>query len=435
MSPTLFAIYINDLAEEIKESGIGIDVDEGLVVSVLLYADDIVLLADSEDDLQSLLNIVHSWCTRWRLEVNLLKTNIMHVRKKQTPRAPFEFKLGDGRVDYCATYKYLGVTVNEHLNFEETTFEICESAGRALGGLITKMIKNGGFPLAVYSKLYESLVCSISDYGSEVLGFHEFSSLEKLHSRAIRAFIGVPRSTPVPGMRAELNWLEPRSRTQLRMVRMFHRISNLPESRLTKRILRWDFKISAEVNFATWSKEIENILCRNNLREIFVANIFDLTTTIKTLESSLLKKDLDKFHGQCQIMPKLRTYNRVAIFNAAKCYLTKPLSFIQRKFLAKLRLGVLGLRIETGRYERPRRLPEERICTQCNLGATEDESHFILHCPRHTLLRNNLLSNVSLEEFTNLNEYEKLKFLLNDPSIVKQSAQFIVNAFDNRAVD
>ena len=340
LSPTLFAIYINDLAEEIKESGIGIDVDEGLVVSVLLYADDIVLLADSEDDLQSLLNIVHSWCTRWRLEVNLLKTNIMHARKKQTPRALFEFKLGDGRVDYCATYKYLGVTVNEHLNFEETTFEICESAGRALGGLITKMIKNGGFPLAVYSKLYESLVCSISDYGSEVLGFHEFSSLEKLHSRAIRAFIGVPRSTPVPGMRAELNWLEPRSRTQLRMVRMFHRISNLPESRLTKRILRWDFKISTEVNFATWSKEIENILCRNNLREIFVANIFDLTTTIKTLESSLLKKDLDKFHGQCQIMPKLRTYNRVAIFKAAKCYIIKPLSFIQRKVLGKLRLGV-----------------------------------------------------------------------------------------------
>ena len=60
-------------------------------------------------------------------------------------------------------------------------------------------------------------------------------------------------------------------------------------------------------------------------------------------------------------MSKLRTYNRVAIFNAAKCYLTKPLSFIQSKFLAKLRLGVLGLRIETGRYERPRRLPEERI--------------------------------------------------------------------------
>ena len=296
--------------------------------------------------------------------------------------------------------------------------------------------------ISILSKLILSSVSllgghweAISDYGSEVFGFHEFQSLEKTHSRAIRAFIGVPRSTPVPGMRAEMNWLEPRSRTQLRMVRMFHRISNLPESRLTKKILRWDFKISREVNFATWSKEIENILSRNSLRELFVSNIFDLTTTIKSLQSSLLKKDLEKFHGQCQIMPKLRTYNRVAIFNSNKCYLTKPLSFIQRKFLAKLRLGVLGLRIETGRYERPRRLPEERICRQCTLGTTEDEAHFILHCPRHTLLRNDLLTNLSLEDFTNLNENEKLKFLLNDPTIVKQTAQFIVNAFDNREAD
>ena len=297
------------------------------------------------------------------------------------------------------------------------------------------MIKNGGFPLNVYSKLYESCVCSISDYGSEVFGFHEFTAIEKLHSRAIRAFIGVPRSTPVPGLRAEINWMEPRSRTQLKMIRMYHRLSNLPESRLTKKILRWDFKISADLNSATWSKEVENILDRNNLREIFSANIFDLTTTIKTLEGSLLKKDLEKFQGQCQIMPKLRTYIRVADFKADKIYLSKPLSFIQRKFLAKLRLGVLPLRIETGRYERPRRSPEERLCTQCSRGNTEDESHFLLDCPKHTLLRTELYSNIENEDFPDFTENEKLKFLLNDPSIVKQTAQFVASAYDNRDVD
>ena len=50
ISPTLFAIYINDLAEEIKDSGIGVKIDDDLIVSCLLYADDIVLLADSETD-------------------------------------------------------------------------------------------------------------------------------------------------------------------------------------------------------------------------------------------------------------------------------------------------------------------------------------------------------------------------------------------------
>ena len=48
---------------------------------ILLYADDIVLLADSETDLQSLLYLTEAWCKKWRLEINLSKTNIMHVLK------------------------------------------------------------------------------------------------------------------------------------------------------------------------------------------------------------------------------------------------------------------------------------------------------------------------------------------------------------------
>ena len=64
ISPTLFDIYINDLAEELKQSEIGIELDIGVIVSCLLYADDIVLLADKEDDLQALLNIVNDWCCR-----------------------------------------------------------------------------------------------------------------------------------------------------------------------------------------------------------------------------------------------------------------------------------------------------------------------------------------------------------------------------------
>ena len=434
LSPTLFAIFINDLAEEIKESGIGIDIDDDLIVNVLLYADDIVLLAKSEDDLQSLLNIVNSWCSKWRLEVNLLKTNIMHVRKKQARRVNFDFQFENGSVEYCDKYKYLGVTLNEHLDFEKTTFELCESAGRALGGLITKMIKNGGFPLNVYTKLYESCICSISDYGSEVFGFHEYNSIEKIQSRAIRAFIGVNKTTPIPGMKAEINWMEARSRTQIRMVRMYHRLVNLPETRLTKKIFRWDARVS-ELNFATWSSEIEDILSRNELRATFSANIFDLTSTLKTLENSLFRKDQIKFQTQCLNMPKLRTYNSIAKFKANNCYLTKPLSFIQRKFLAKLRLGVLGLRIETGRYERPKKAPEDRTCNQCTMGVPEDETHFLLFCTKHSLQRNNLFSNIVNENFQNLNSIEKLKFLLNNPSIVKQTAQFIVNAYNNRVID
>ena len=79
---------MNSLAEEIKEAGLGINIelDESApldLVSILLYADDIVCLSENETDLQSILVIIESWCKRWRLEVNLTKTNILHVRKQR----------------------------------------------------------------------------------------------------------------------------------------------------------------------------------------------------------------------------------------------------------------------------------------------------------------------------------------------------------------
>ena len=302
ISPTLFAIYINDLAEELKGSGIGIEIGEELVLSCLLYADDIVLLADSETDLQSLLNIVNVWCSKWRLEVNLLKTNVMHVKKQQCRRSGFNFIFEGEKLDYCENYKYLGIVINEHLNFEKSTQDLCEAAGRALSGIITKMIKNGGFPLNVYKILYESCVCSITDYGSEVLGFHEYSAREKIHTRAIRAFLGLSKNTPIPGMRAEMGWLEPRSRTQAKMIRMLHRLVCMPPNRLTKKIFLWDFNITVNSRLSTWGKETREILNRNNMNQIFQTSIFDLKSIIENLKTSLLIKDQQKIKNSapCQ---------------------------------------------------------------------------------------------------------------------------------------
>ena len=65
LSPTIFGIYINSLLTELKPSGIGVKVYEGEIINVLAYADDIVLLADKESDLQKLLVIVEEWCNKW----------------------------------------------------------------------------------------------------------------------------------------------------------------------------------------------------------------------------------------------------------------------------------------------------------------------------------------------------------------------------------
>ena len=70
LSPTLFCIY--DLAETLKRLNIGIKVN-GKNICVLLYADDIVLLAKNEKDLQTFLNTTHEWCSKWTLNINIEK--------------------------------------------------------------------------------------------------------------------------------------------------------------------------------------------------------------------------------------------------------------------------------------------------------------------------------------------------------------------------
>ena len=68
LAPLLFAIFINDLAIDMKNLNLGIEIAANEKISILVYADDIVLMADSEDELQKMLDTLNDWTTLWHLE-------------------------------------------------------------------------------------------------------------------------------------------------------------------------------------------------------------------------------------------------------------------------------------------------------------------------------------------------------------------------------
>ena len=57
LSPTLFSIFVKDFATGIKDMNVGLPIGDEQI-STLLYADDIVLLAENEDNLQKLLDFM-----------------------------------------------------------------------------------------------------------------------------------------------------------------------------------------------------------------------------------------------------------------------------------------------------------------------------------------------------------------------------------------
>ena len=443
LSPTLFAIFINDLATEIKDSNIGVILEEGLLINILLYADDIVLLAETEEDMQSLLFMVECWCKKWRLEVNLTKTNIMHFRPKRKNQSKFMFLFDKHTVQYCTSYRYLGANLNEFLDFSFTTKCQTDSAGRALGSIITKMIKNRGLPYNVYSILYDSCVTSISDYASEITGYTQYDHSVQLQTRAIRAFLGLPKNSCNMGVLSEVDWLLPEYRTRLKMVRQYSRLVRMENERLTKKVYLWDRSLNNGNVISSWSSEVKNTFYTCGLNGIFDANTsFAVKRTIQTIKEKFLQDQVEYLRLECEQQPKLRTFIKFKQYGLLPAYLTKPLTFFQRKHIAKIRLGSLALRIESGRYTRPRLEIHERLCPVCTESKIEqglppeieNEPHFLFSCDKYDILRANWFSKINKpENFFTLDEATKLNIVLNQQENCKPSAHFIVDAYGLRS--
>ena len=154
LSPLLFNLFINDLAVFLKSLDLGVKIaDEN--VCLLLYADDIVLLAESEADLQLLLNALNDWCGRNDMTVNMAKSNVVHFRPSSVSKTDVVFSCGNGIISVADRYTYLGVVLSEHLDYNIMVKHVAQSASRALGLLIAKCKTIGGVPSVIIHQFGE----------------------------------------------------------------------------------------------------------------------------------------------------------------------------------------------------------------------------------------------------------------------------------------
>ena len=192
LSPTLFSVFINDLFLHVDRLRCGIVINDRHI-SMLLYADDIVILAESEANLQKMLDAAAEWCSKWLLEINDKKSQIMHFRRKRNKRSDFNFSMGDSALQYTENYEYLGVYFNEHLDFNSHYEMVSASGKRALGSLVNKYRKNKHMTFSVYTKLFFSCVTPVLDYCSEVLGMYNVKEIDKVQVAAQRIFLGASK--------------------------------------------------------------------------------------------------------------------------------------------------------------------------------------------------------------------------------------------------
>ena len=131
---------------------------------------------------QDLLNELSKWCKRWRMCVNVKKTQILHFRTKRYKRTIANFKLGGHSITISENYRYLGCTINEYLDNKVTGNE--EGASRALGKLLSKFYSNKGLGFNTYKKLYDSCIVPIMDCAGGFCGYEPNENLNRIQIRA-----------------------------------------------------------------------------------------------------------------------------------------------------------------------------------------------------------------------------------------------------------
>ena len=130
LSPTLFCLFINQLAEHIQNTGKhGVQMLSGLI---LLFADDVTLLATTPSGLQNQLNCLRDCCVKMGMEVNEDKIKVMFFRKGGHLGKQEKWYYAGKSMNVVNSYTYLGFTFTTKLSYREGTFTFVAKGKKAV---------------------------------------------------------------------------------------------------------------------------------------------------------------------------------------------------------------------------------------------------------------------------------------------------------------
>ncbi len=111
LSPLLFALYVNDIEDSLIENSCNYllfneDVlDLHLKLLVMMYADDTVILANSEEEIKNILKALELYCEQWKLEVNNSKAKVVVFSRGRVNCGTYDFVFREENIETVSEYK------------------------------------------------------------------------------------------------------------------------------------------------------------------------------------------------------------------------------------------------------------------------------------------------------------------------------------------
>ena len=168
LSPWLFNVFVDNVTREARREFVREMKLSSGDVGVLLFADDMVIMAESKEGQQSNLQVLSEAMGRWDLKVNWKKIKVMKVARK---RGGCEVRIGDQIIEQVEEVKYFWVIINSDGRMEKEVKVRIAMAMRMVGGMSDMVLNRKQLSKNTKLKVVNATMMSSLLYGCEVWSF------------------------------------------------------------------------------------------------------------------------------------------------------------------------------------------------------------------------------------------------------------------------
>ena len=410
LSPLLFSIFLSDLELFLSKKYEGLSNFKNSVYTllenddtvlylnlfVLLYADDTIVLAENETQLQLAIKGMEEYCEFSSLQINASKSKVMVFSRGKIRNKPV-IRFNEQVLEVVDNYVYLGIKFNYNGSFNVAIKHLFDIANRAMF-VILKKGRLLNLDVDTQLKLFDSTVVPIMLYGSEVWGFTildlknkpnqnklnilRTNLIEKLHLKFCKMLLKVKKSTASIMVYGELGRKPLSILIKSRMIQFWFKVVSNDDSRLTSIVYNVLLKLyQNKVISCCWIESIESILNQLGLGYIWISQGAGVNKNwLKTVTCNILNDSFEQvWHSNIFDSNKCTNYRA---FKTKLCYeeyiniLSPKLRIAFTKFRCR---NISKFPVEAGCYMNINY--NSRHCTKCNLDDIGDEYHYLFICP------------------------------------------------------
>jgi Reverse transcriptase (RNA-dependent DNA polymerase) len=234
LSPVLFDLFINDALCGMQ----GVDVPgkpKGLPLKCpgLLFADDLVLLANSTMELQLSLKRMEEWANRWEMEVGATKCGILclHGSINDLGTDPGMWKLQGQIVPKLSNYTYLGWKITDDMGLDGGLEERAR-LGMAVVQSQNRFLCSKWIPSPLKQMVLRSILIPTLTYGGELTGMcrdrvQKLSKPLEIGLRWIAGMSGDSHATSMATLHRAYNMAPVASRAAYQRARAYRKYRSL----------------------------------------------------------------------------------------------------------------------------------------------------------------------------------------------------------------